>query len=154
MYHVPRMPDRVSRECNLRRGGFASRQVALDRDQCRARAPSADHRGKAGSSSECRNEEGELRILKMSEPQIAIVGSGPSGFFAAEAVLKSGAAARVDMFDRLPTPYGLVRSGVAPDHQEIKQVVKIFDALAKNTKFGFFGNVEVGSDISLDALRS
>jgi ferredoxin/flavodoxin---NADP+ reductase len=90
----------------------------------------------------------------MSGPQIAIVGSGPSGFFAAEAVLKSDAAARVDMFDRLPTPYGLVRSGVAPDHQEIKQVVKVFDALAKNTKFGFFGNVEVGSDISLDALRS
>jgi ferredoxin/flavodoxin---NADP+ reductase len=90
----------------------------------------------------------------MSEPQIAIVGSGPSGFFAAEAVLKSDAAARVDMFDRLPTPYGLVRSGVAPDHQEIKQVVKVFDALAKNTKFAFFGNVEVGSDISLDALRS
>ena len=90
----------------------------------------------------------------MSEPQIAIVGSGPSGFFAAEAILKSDAAAHVDMFDRLPTPYGLVRSGVAPDHQQIKQVVKVFDALAKSTKFAFFGNVEVGSDISLDALRS
>jgi ferredoxin--NADP+ reductase len=90
----------------------------------------------------------------MSEPQIAIVGSGPSGFFAAEAVLKSDAAACVDMFDRLPTPYGLVRSGVAPDHQEIKQVVRVFDTLAKNTKFAFFGNVEVGCDIPLDALRS
>jgi ferredoxin/flavodoxin---NADP+ reductase len=90
----------------------------------------------------------------MSEPHIAIVGSGPSGFFAAEALLKSDAAAHVDMFDRLPTPYGLVRSGVAPDHQQIKQVVKVFDALARNPRFAFFGNVEVGRDISLDALRS
>jgi ferredoxin--NADP+ reductase len=90
----------------------------------------------------------------MSEPYFAIIGSGPSGFFAAEAILKSDAGARVDMFDRLPTPYGLVRSGVAPDHQQIKQVVKVFDALAKNAKFAFFGNVEVGCDISLDSLRS
>jgi ferredoxin/flavodoxin---NADP+ reductase len=90
----------------------------------------------------------------MSEPHIAIIGSGPSGFFAAEALLKSDAGVRVDMFDRLPTPYGLVRSGVAPDHQQIKQVVKVFDALARNTKFAFFGNVNVGSDISLDLLRS
>lgn len=90
----------------------------------------------------------------MSEPHIAIIGSGPSGFFAAEALLKSDAGVRVDMFDRLPTPYGLVRSGVAPDHQQIKQVVKVFDALASNIKFAFFGNVEVGSNISLDLLRS
>jgi ferredoxin/flavodoxin---NADP+ reductase len=90
----------------------------------------------------------------VSEPHIAIIGSGPSGFFAAEAILKSDVGARVDMFDRLPTPYGLVRSGVAPDHQKIKQVVKVFDALARNTKFAFFGNVNVGSDISLELLRS
>jgi ferredoxin--NADP+ reductase len=90
----------------------------------------------------------------MSEPEIAIVGSGPSGFFAAEALLKAGIGARVDMFDRLPTPYGLVRSGVAPDHQQIKQVVKVFDNLANNPQFSFFGNIDVGSDISLGSLRS
>jgi ferredoxin--NADP+ reductase len=90
----------------------------------------------------------------MSVPEIAIIGSGPSGFFAAEGLLKSDAGARVDMFDRLPTPYGLVRSGVAPDHQHIKQVVKVFDVLANNPKFAFFGNVDVGRDLSLDHLRS
>ena len=89
----------------------------------------------------------------MSEFEIAIIGSGPSGFFSAEALLKSNACARVDMFDRLPTPYGLVRSGVAPDHQQIKLVVKVFDALAGNPKFGFFGNVEVGGDLPLAWLR-
>ncbi|WP_213771735.1 FAD-dependent oxidoreductase [Bradyrhizobium sp. dw_78] len=90
----------------------------------------------------------------MSEPEIAIVGSGPSGFFAAEALLKSDAGVRVDMFDRLPTPYGLVRSGVAPDHQQIKQVVKVFDALATNPKFAFFGNIDIGRDIPLAGLRN
>jgi ferredoxin/flavodoxin---NADP+ reductase len=90
----------------------------------------------------------------MSEPAIAIVGSGPSGFFAAEALLKSDVGARVAMFDRLPTPYGLVRSGVAPDHQQIKQVVKVFDTIAINPRFSFHGNVEIGRDISLDWLRS
>jgi ferredoxin--NADP+ reductase len=89
----------------------------------------------------------------MLEPEIAIVGSGPSGFFAAESLLKSDVGARVAMFDRLPTPYGLVRSGVAPDHQHIKQVVKVFGALANNPKFAFFGNVEIGRDISLGYLR-
>jgi ferredoxin/flavodoxin---NADP+ reductase len=89
----------------------------------------------------------------MLEPEIAIVGSGPSGFFAAEALLKSAAGVRIAMFDRLPTPYGLVRSGVAPDHQHIKQVVKVFDALAANPNFAFLGNVEIGRDITLDWLR-
>ncbi|MDB5604744.1 MAG: pyridine nucleotide-disulfide oxidoreductase family protein [Bradyrhizobium sp.] len=90
----------------------------------------------------------------MTHPDIAIVGSGPSGFFAAEAILKSGIDARVHMFDRLPTPYGLVRSGVAPDHQHIKQVIKVFDTISRNPNFSFFGNVEIGGDITLDALRA
>jgi ferredoxin/flavodoxin---NADP+ reductase len=89
----------------------------------------------------------------MSEPQIAIVGSGPGGFFTAEALLKSDIGARIAMFDRLPTPYGLVRSGVAPDHQHIKQVVKVFDALAANPRFAFHGHVEIGRDVSIDWLR-
>lgn len=89
----------------------------------------------------------------MSEPEIAIVGSGPSGFFAAESVLKSEIGARVAMFDRLPTPYGLVRSGVAPDHPRIKEVVKVFGRLAVDPRFRFFGNVEIGRDIPVAWLR-
>lgn len=89
----------------------------------------------------------------MSEFHVAIVGSGPSGFFAAEALLKSDAGARIAMFDRLPTPYGLVRSGVAPDHQHIKQVVKVFDAVAANPHFAFHGHVDIGRDVSIDWLR-
>jgi ferredoxin--NADP+ reductase len=90
----------------------------------------------------------------MHQPRIAIVGSGPSGFFAAEALFKSDIGAQIDIFDRLPTPYGLVRSGVAPDHQHIKLVARVFEAVAKNPRFAFFGNVEVGRDVSLDDLRS
>lgn len=89
----------------------------------------------------------------MSEPHIAIVGSGPSGFFAAEALLKSEVGARIAMFDRLPTPYGLVRSGVAPDHQHIKQVIGIFDKIAGSPNFAFHGHVEIGRDVPIDWLR-
>jgi ferredoxin--NADP+ reductase len=86
--------------------------------------------------------------------QAAIVGSGPSGFYAAEALLQSAPDITVDMFERLPTPYGLVRSGVAPDHPKLKQVTLVFDKIMQSERFSFFGNVSIGSDISLDALRS
>ena len=91
--------------------------------------------------------------MGMRRPEIAIVGGGPSGFFAAEALLKSDVDARVAMFERLPTPYGLVRSGVAPDHQHIKQVVKVFEGIASHPRFDFFGNIEIGIDIAIDELR-
>jgi ferredoxin--NADP+ reductase len=84
----------------------------------------------------------------------AIVGSGPSGFYAAEALLTSFAHITVDMFERLPTPYGLVRSGVAPDHPKLKQVTLVFDRLMHSEGFTFFGNVSIGRDLSIDALRS
>jgi ferredoxin--NADP+ reductase len=87
-------------------------------------------------------------------PEIAIVGSGPSGFFAAEASLAFDTGTRVHMFERLPTPYGLVRSGVAPDHQNIKQVTRVFEAILRNPNFSFFGNVEIGRNLTLEALRS
>lgn len=89
----------------------------------------------------------------MPEFDIAIVGSGPSGFFTAEAIFKSSVGARIAMFDRLPTPYGLVRSGVAPDHQHIKAVVKVFEAIAANPDFVFYGNIEIGRDVSIEWLR-
>lgn len=86
--------------------------------------------------------------------RIAIIGSGPSGFYAAEALLKrSGAPVDLDMFDRLPTPYGLVRGGVAPDHQKIKSVARVFAGTAARPTFRFLGNVRLGSDITVDELR-
>ncbi len=81
--------------------------------------------------------------------RLAIIGSGPAAFYAAEHVLKQpDLAVRVDMIDRLPTPYGLVRGGVAPDHLKIKSVIAIYEKIAANPGFRFFGNVEFGRDIS------
>ena len=86
--------------------------------------------------------------------RVAIVGSGPAGFYAAEALLKrTDVRVDVDMFDRLPTPYGLVRGGVAPDHQRIKTVARVFAATAARPTFRFLGNVQLGRDITVDDLR-
>jgi ferredoxin/flavodoxin---NADP+ reductase len=83
----------------------------------------------------------------------AIVGSGPSGFYAAEALLSALPDIVIDMFERLPTPYGLVRSGVAPDHRKLKQVTLVFDKIMRSERFNFLGNVSVGTDVSLEALQ-
>ncbi len=85
--------------------------------------------------------------------RVAIIGSGPSAFYATEALFKSGRPIHVDMFDRLPTPFGLVRGGVAPDHPKIKSVIKVYDKIAAHERFAFFGNVTVGRDISIEELR-
>lgn len=85
--------------------------------------------------------------------RVAIVGSGPAGFYAAEALFKSGKTVQVDMYDRLPTPYGLVRGGVAPDHQKIKNVIRVYDRIARTEGFTFFGNITVGRDLTIDELR-
>jgi len=87
--------------------------------------------------------------------RIAIIGAGPAGFYAAEHFFKQdGLHVQVDVFDRLPTPYGLVRAGVAPDHEKIKNVTRVFDRTASNPAFRFFGNVDYGVDISLNDLKS
>jgi ferredoxin--NADP+ reductase len=86
--------------------------------------------------------------------RVAIVGAGPSGFYAAEALLRSGQSVSVDMFERLPVPYGLVRFGVAPDHPRLKQVTKVFDRIAGMENFRFFGGVEIGTTVSISALQS
>ena len=78
---------------------------------------------------------------------VAIVGSGPAAMYAADELLTQRGV-RVNVFERLPTPYGLVRAGVAPDHQSTKRVTRLFDSIAKRRDFGFFLNVEVGSDVS------
>ncbi len=81
--------------------------------------------------------------------RVAIIGSGPSAFYAADHLLKqTSLVIEVDMFDRLPTPYGLVRGGVAPDHQKIKTVTKVFSKVAAHPHFRFFGYVEFGKDIT------
>jgi ferredoxin/flavodoxin---NADP+ reductase len=86
--------------------------------------------------------------------RVAIVGAGPSGFYAAEHILKDGEAhAQVDLFDRLPTPFGLVRGGVAPDHPKIKSVIRVYEKTAARDGFRFFGNVKVGHDIEVEDLE-
>ncbi|MBE0610921.1 MAG: FAD-dependent oxidoreductase [Dehalococcoidia bacterium] len=86
---------------------------------------------------------------------VAIIGAGPAAFYAAEALLRDGPqGVQVDMFDRLPTPFGLVRHGVAPDHQKIKNVTKSFGRVADDPRFRFFGNVEFGRDLSLEDIRA
>ena len=86
---------------------------------------------------------------------IAIIGSGPAGYYAAEAALKRwGDEVAVDIFDRLPVPYGLIRSGVAPDHQSIKAVSRRYEATAQNSNVRFLGNVTVGQDVTIDELRT
>jgi len=85
--------------------------------------------------------------------RVAVVGSGPSGFYAAEALLSADVVVEVDMFDSLPAPFGLVRYGVAPDHAKIKSVIKVYEKTAARDGFAFFGNVDVGKDISVDELR-
>jgi ferredoxin--NADP+ reductase len=86
--------------------------------------------------------------------RVAIVGAGPAGYYAAEALLKrTDLVVAVDMFDRLPTPHGLVRNGVAPDHQKIKSVTAAFDKVAAHPRFRFFGNVELGKHVTVDDLR-
>ncbi|MFN2474414.1 MAG: FAD-dependent oxidoreductase, partial [Sphingomicrobium sp.] len=85
--------------------------------------------------------------------QFAVIGSGPAGFYTVEALAKSYAGgARIDLIDRLPVPYGLIRFGVAPDHQSIKAVSRRYDKVAEDEAVRFVGNVAVGSDISIEEL--
>jgi len=85
--------------------------------------------------------------------RIAIIGAGPSGFFLADKLLSQDTVpVAVDMFERLPTPYGLVRYGVAPDHEKIRNVTRTFDKVATRPGFRFFGNVEIGKHVTLEEL--
>ena len=84
--------------------------------------------------------------------RVAVVGSGPAGFYAANALLTADPPAEVDMIERLPTPWGLVRLGVAPDHPKLKDVSRAFERTAQRPGFRFFGNVELGRDVEHDDL--
>ena len=84
---------------------------------------------------------------------VAIVGSGPAGFYTAESLVKSDLVCEIDVIDRLPTPYGLIRGGVAPDHQTTKNVWRRYEKTALDEQINFYGNVEIGRDVSIDELR-
>lgn len=84
---------------------------------------------------------------------VAIVGSGPAGFYTADALLKANEGCRIDILDRLPTPYGLIRFGVAPDHEKTKNVMRGFARTASDERVNFYGHVDIGKALSLDELR-
>src|SRR6201996_3009008 len=85
---------------------------------------------------------------------VAIIGSGPAGYYTAEACQKQfGDGVRIDIIDRLPVPYGLIRTGVAPDHQSIKGVSRRYEAVALTENVRFVGNVAIGKDASIAELR-
>ncbi len=90
----------------------------------------------------------------MTNPlRVAVFGAGPAGFYAIDELLKQqDRTVHVDLFDRLPTPYGLVRGGVAPDHQKIKAVIRQYEKIASRPGFRFFGNVTFGADITLEEV--
>ena len=88
--------------------------------------------------------------------RVAIIGAGPAGYFAAQALNNISVSERsfaIDMFERLPTPWGLVRSGVAPDHPKIKTVSKVFEKIATGENFRLFANVEIGKDLTVEQLQ-
>ncbi len=89
---------------------------------------------------------------KLMAFNVAIVGSGPAGFYLTEALFGSGLPVRVDMIERLPVPFGLVRHGVAPDHQKLKAATSTFEQIAGHEHFSFFGNLQVGRDIDIAEL--
>ena len=85
---------------------------------------------------------------------VAIVGSGPSGFYATEALIKSELSVKIDLFERLPCPYGLVRNGVAPDHPKLKQAILLYAKIAESPEFNLIANVTVGKDVTVDELKT
>ncbi|MGV0625550.1 FAD-dependent oxidoreductase [Mycolicibacter minnesotensis] len=106
-----------------------------------------DHDVNGGVYPAARRKPQDLAALR-----VAIVGAGPSGFFVGERLLEPNINVSVDMFDMLPTPYGLVRAGVAPDHQDTKGVQKIFERVSQHQGFRYFLNVAVGQDIKHEEL--
>ncbi|XP_015438041.1 PREDICTED: NADPH:adrenodoxin oxidoreductase, mitochondrial [Dufourea novaeangliae] len=94
-----------------------------------------------------------LFSTKRIVPKICIVGAGPAGFYAAQHLLKNSSDIHVDVLEKLPVPFGLVRFGVAPDHPEVKNVIHTFEKIASNPRFQFIGNVNVGKDVTIKQLQ-
>lgn len=108
--------------------------------------------GKSVQDAQGRGNDGSGSDGATDRLRVAVVGGGPAGFYGAAALLKAGA--RVDLFEKLPAPHGLVRYGVAPDHQKIKGAARAFDKTARQPGFRYFGNVEVGRDLELSELQA
>lgn len=85
--------------------------------------------------------------------KVAVIGSGPSGFYTVDALLKGEKDVQIDIIDRLPTPFGLIRGGVAPDHQTTKKVARVYEKSALADGVAYYGNVEVGRDVSIEELK-
>lgn len=101
------------------------------------------------------NRCGEAALSSVSSqgPRVCVVGSGPAGFYTAQHLIKTRQDIQVDIYERLPVPFGLVRFGVAPDHPEVKNVINTFTQTASQSRCSFYGNVNVGRDISVEELR-
>ncbi|MEP6980229.1 MAG: FAD-dependent oxidoreductase, partial [Nakamurella sp.] len=85
--------------------------------------------------------------------RVAVVGAGPAGIYASDILTKNDPDVTVDIYDRLPTPYGLIRYGVAPDHPRIKQIIVALHRVMENPRITFVGNVHIGVDVKMDELR-
>lgn len=99
---------------------------------------------------------GSSQIYYSTSPKpikTCIVGSGPAGFYSAQYILKHLPNSQVDLIEKLPVPFGLVRFGVAPDHPEVKNVINTFTKTADNPNFRFLGNVTLGKHVTLNQLR-
>ncbi|KAM3859900.1 NADPH:adrenodoxin oxidoreductase, mitochondrial [Diretmus argenteus] len=94
-----------------------------------------------------------LASVHSSSPKVCIVGGGPAGFYTAQHLIKTRQDVEVDIYERLPVPFGLVRFGVAPDHPEVKNVINTFTQTAQHARCGFYGNVNVGKDVSVEELQ-
>ncbi|WP_064485779.1 cytochrome P450 [Brevibacterium linens] len=112
--------------------------------------PTAQSNGRTDSGSQC----GASAAPDAEGPRVAVVGAGPSGCFSAKEILRQVPGSRVDVFDRLPVPYGLLRYGVAADHQGTKSVSAQFDRLFTDSRATFIGNTELGVDMTMDELKS
>lgn len=117
----------------------------------------ATHRGvgcSAVAAATVRPSPGIVRAVNSSPIRVAVIGAGPAGFYTAGHLLKdSEGRIEVDMLERLPTPWGLVRSGVAPDHPKIKSVTRVYEKTAAHPRFRYFGNVELGVHVGREELR-
>jgi len=95
-----------------------------------------------------------VTVVDAAPPRICVVGTGPGGFYTAKYLLREHPDLRVDLLDALPTPFGLVRSGVAPDHPEVKAVMNDFESVAASPRVAFLGNVAIGRDVSVAELAA
>ncbi len=143
-----RQPRRWMHACTCRSAAAAA-ATAVPRASVPTAAATAPASSAAASLSPSLTGESSPPPLPF-----AIVGSGPAAFYTAKYLLREVAHLHIDMFERLPVPFGLVRFGVAPDHPDVKSVAHDFESVMNDTtRFRFWGNVQVGKDVSIDELR-